>query len=417
MKKMLLWVFVLVFLGAVAANAQPTLTAANMNAVIGDSYKQQYLKTGNIPAPVTGGSNQTWDYTMVKDSVGVGDIFTYTAPTGLPGATKFPNATIAAYAASSYSYQYYKTTAKDFGYLGSCGKTSLKITRFTPQLTALAYPLTFNSIYNDSATLQDDSLPAGYNIIYHITLNADAYGTLKMPKGTYNNVLRVAETYQYDYFFNGTPITSGSTTNYFYYSPGSHSPLLTLYNSSGVWYGSYYTNTTLPLTTHNFTASWQNQVPSVQWIAENTTNTKGFNILRSTDGVRFDKVGFVAAHDYSTAYRFNDNYASLSTVYYRIEQVDKNGELFYSSTVALQPNSSTITYKAFPNPAKNEILLSIPAGTKQAVSIYSLGGKLVYQNEAYQATQAISIQSWTKGLYFVHIKSNGINQVSSFEKQ
>ncbi len=417
MTKILRYFLCLICLAHTAAKAQPTLTAAGNSPVIGDSYRQQYLKSSSITVPTAGGANQTWNYSNLKDSVGATETFTYTSPAGLPGASNFPNATLATFAASSYSYQYYLSNSSVFAFLGSSGKTSLNITKFTPQYTNLVYPFTFNSTYTDSSTLTNDSLPPTIDIKYVNTFKADAYGTLILPKATYTNVLRVKLTLHLIQYFNGTLSYDGYFDYYTFYANGVHSPLLNIYKNGTSWTGLYFSNTNLPLSTHDFRASWQNQTPTLQWIAENTTNTTGFNILKSTDGSRFDKVGFVATHtEANTKYSFIDKDPSTDKAYYRLEQVDKNGELFYSNTLVLEPLYTVATYKAFPNPAVNQILLSVPNNSSNAVSIFHVSGKQMYQNPNYQANHLIDVSSWINGLYFVRIKTSKGEQVCNFQK-
>ena len=420
MKKILL--SFLVFIGlALAADAQPVLTAATNNPVVGDNYKSQEAISSSIPPLTTSGINQVWDYSRLKDDTGrySTNDFYFTSPVGLPGATSFPNATLASYYKDDSSYGYWLTNNTTFGWLGIVNKnTGVINNRYDPQEIVLHYPFTYNSIYIDTEHVSYPASSGGSYILYKDTLIGDAYGILKLPNASYNNVLRVKAINNQTNYYYGTINNNSTSTSYWYFTKDFHLPLLVVSYYTFDTTATYFTKTTTtPLAIHNLTAQWQNQLPTLQWTAENTTNTKGFNILRSTDGVNFEKAGVVAVSASSSAYTFIDHLSAANTVYYRIEQVDKNGDLFYSSTVALQPNTSLISYKAFPNPAKSHILLSVPAGTCQAVSIYTLGGKLVYDNPAYQASQQIAIANWAKGLYFVHIKTNGGTQMSSFEKQ
>jgi len=420
MKTTLLAILVLSSLSFTAALAQPILTASGINPVIGDHYKGQGVVYASFPPITAGGANQVWDFSKLKNDTSANNTTDYhfTSPIGLPGVGQFIGATLATYQSADSAYDYWFTSSSSVGWLGEVDKNGSMRIKYSPSQLLMHYPFTYNSVYIDTEHVTYSSPNSGSYSFYNDTLIGDAYGTLKLPFATFSNVLRVKIIRKETGYFNGAVTGTASSLEYDYFANGSHLPLFVISKSQYDSSGFYFTNTTTtPLTVFNLKAFWQKERPIVQWQAENTINTKAFNILRSINGTDFVKVAVVPVGVDTKSYTYTDPNTINNTVYYRIEQVDKNGELFYSSIVSLQPSFAQVSYKAFPNPANNQVAISVPSGSAQSVRIYALGGKLVYSNSSYQANQMISISQWAKGQYFVHIQTEAGVQISSFEKQ
>jgi len=389
----------------------PVITAAGFNPRIGDSYK--ILQANNYQTFTNFiGANRLWDFSNLQVNsaaqVQVDSFYSPNANEWLTYADSFPNSNITIQGSNQVTY--FQTSNASWGYLGNyyydinSGITS--ISHNIPADPIMVYPMAMNINYTDSIQFYNWSTDYPNPTIYtqYDTLIGVGYGTLKLPTGTYDSVVCVY-------------IGSGG---YWFVTNGIHCPLLTLaqaYDDNGIiinglWQAYYYSATPLPLQISSFTASWQNKMPYLQWEAANTENTKAFNIQRSVDGHSFSTVGQVGVSG-GSSYHFEDNYIPTSTVYYRIEQVDKNGQTFYSSKAQLTVNSKQLT--VYPNPAKGTIHVSVPSGNAVHVMIYDVLGRLVYENKTYASAQPIATDAWGKGTYLVRVKDNDGWKVSSFE--
>lgn len=418
MKQKLQNLFFLFLLGTIGAKAQgPVITADSTEPYIGENLKWQFCQIFYPSANDSGGANRVWDYSNLKDS-NILEPISIISPVGLPHTDSFPTANIAIeylqYEFPNYEYDMINSsTWGGVGYVDTVlgvdgGSGGWYTANFKPLYCEMHYPLTYMDTYTDSSQLLSDGGSAG--TIYD-TLIADGYGTLKLPTGTYTNVLRV------QHYKNN--ITGGG---FLYFQNGVHFPLLTINphsinNKNGVyrvtsWSAEYYAGTSLPIEISSFTATWQNKMPYLQWDAANTENTKAFNIQRSVDGHSFSTVGQVGVSG-GSSYHFEDTYIPTSTVYYRLQQVDKNGQTFYSSTAQLTVNSKQLT--VYPNPSKGTIHVSVPSGNAVHLLIYDAIGRLVYENKTYSSAQPIATDSWGKGTYLVRVKDNEGWKVSSFE--
>lgn len=78
---------------------------------------------------------------------------------------------------------------------------------------------------------------------------------------------------------------------------------------------------------------------NLSWVAEQETDNTGFEIERSTDGVHFIKIGFVSSKGNSSSrqeYSYADEVAVSGTAYYRLKQLDVNGNITYSDIVIIR---------------------------------------------------------------------------------
>ena len=92
-------------------------------------------------------------------------------------------------------------------------------------------PLTYNSTYLDTFYT---TVPAtGEFGRGYLSVIADAYGTLKLPSGTFNNVLRVKKVLTEGDTLGSSAIRLTNTVSYFWFDTLHHSPLLRMEDISG----------------------------------------------------------------------------------------------------------------------------------------------------------------------------------------
>lgn len=420
MKQKFQCLFYFILLGAMGTTAQPVITAAGFNPRIGESFKLQNTTIGVIP-PDSGGANRIWDYSILKDS-GTSISLSVLSPQGLPYSDSFPTSNIAI-VSDTNSVNYWLANDTCLGKLGYYSQPTFPIIdRYLPIQVNMLYPIIYQKPYfflaRDNYQTYIDSVWKG-GMYYSIldSLKYDGYGTLKLPNGTYDSVLRIQQ-----WVYNSTGLLMYYPGSYLFIKNGIHWPLLTLQPQrvfingleTYLWNATYYKGTTLPLQITSLTASWKNSQPVLQWDALNTENTKAFNIQRSDDGHCFTTVGQVATTS-SSSYCYSDNFIPQHTLYYRLQQVDKNGVLFYSNTVQLVAKNHL--FSVYPNPAKDDVHISISTVNPSVIMIYDVSGKLVYQDNNYLSNKAISTTNWSKGTYLVKIKVDGDLEYCRFEKK
>lgn len=156
--------------------------------------------------------------------------------------------------------------------------------------------------------------------------------------------------------------------------------------------------------------------------------TDHFIVERSGDGLRFDTLVTLqtkAPKGYSTTplyYTYTDPKRMNGKVYYRVVQVDQNGDYSYSSVESLQGTDTRTgeTIHIFPNPATTQIQIQLDhVGSKTKLEVYSVTGVLMLDKAISQQTQAtISLDKWPAGMYIIVVSNKqGVVQRAKFIKK
>lgn len=219
----------LVFSLSLKAFSQPVLNQANCAPQAGQSYS---LTNINYVNQGSAGANQIWDLSSATvDSVFTVGIYSVN---GIPPDINFPNANIKSTNSNFNGYiYYYKIDLNKWEYYGF--HTTISVAYSNPR-TFLPFPFTYSDAHNDSCY---GVLYVGYNIYKKgtVSIEADGYGSLILPSGTYNNVLRVHYVeQQIDSSQNG--VYNTTLDYYYWFKPDNHYPIaymMTSPNSGGFY--------------------------------------------------------------------------------------------------------------------------------------------------------------------------------------
>ncbi|MCF8218966.1 MAG: T9SS type A sorting domain-containing protein [Bacteroidales bacterium] len=136
----------------------------------------------------------------------------------------------------------------------------------------------------------------------------------------------------------------------------------------------------LPVEWLEFQAKNINNGVELLWKTASETNNEYFSVEHSEDGHHFEVIGKIDGAGNSNGvktYTYNHTPQSSGTHYYRIKQVDYDGQYEYSSieTATIEQNESITVY---PNPAvvNQEITLDIPETIEQ-LRIVNASGKTI----------------------------------------
>ena len=170
----------------------------------------------------------------------------------------------------------------------------------------------------------------------------------------------------------------------------------------------------LPVQLVSFTGIRADQTAKLTWVTTSESNSKLFNVQRSSNGSAFTTIGTVAAQgntSLTTTYTYTDAQPLQGDDYYRLQQVDVNGKFTYSNTIHLN-FSATLTLQIDPNPVHGTANLYI-GNASQALSIqlFSGNGQLLRQWSVTpgQTTLPVDVSGLAKGLYTVKaISATGI---------
>ncbi len=221
MNKNLLFLFTVIASAFInPLQAQPTITAASFTAQPGENFLVHLFP---YQAAGIGGAGLTWDFSGVAAS-GTANM-NHVDPASTPSAASFPDATVSISQGGAYSY--FEGNAGGWYYDGVVASGNL--IPYSDAEKLMDFPFTYTDTYSDNFGA---TFTAGVTITRSGTVNvtADAYGTLMLPYGTINNVIRVKVIESYtDSYTVTVPVTlTYAATNYHWYKADTHYPVLSI---------------------------------------------------------------------------------------------------------------------------------------------------------------------------------------------
>ena len=160
----------------------------------------------------------------------------------------------------------------------------------------------------------------------------------------------------------------------------------------------------LPVTGLQFGAGRSNNSVQLKWTTVSEQNTLRFDVLHSTDGTVFSKIGEVAAAQNSTvarSYTFMHASPVPGINYYKLQIRDIDG--FSRFSEVRQVSFAKTTFSIAPNPATKTLIVNSPFGGKAVVMIKNISGSTVLKQTVSQQQARIDISSLSAGVYFAEI--------------
>lgn len=177
-------------------------------------------------------------------------------------------------------------------------------------------------------------------------------------------------------------------------------------------------STGLPIELLSFEAKCDNSETTLYWQTSSEINNDYFVIEKSTDGEDFFSIGNVIGAGNSNSiidYSFTDDDILNQTAYYRLKQIDFNGEHSYSNIIATSCSSNNLNI--YPNPVSDIINIDFDNNeTNQTYSaiIYNSLGQLIKEINLNDNFNSVDIKNLDKGLYHIKVLSN--NQLLTNKK-
>jgi hypothetical protein len=173
----------------------------------------------------------------------------------------------------------------------------------------------------------------------------------------------------------------------------------------------------LPVEMAAFTAEQNENTAALKWATYSEINNAYFEIEHSTDGREFTEIDFVEGAGNSldyVEYGFVHENPATGKNYYRLRQVDFDGQFTYSEVVVVEFKTRAISeVKVFPNPVVEWVTIEMPTLDNEAiVTVFNVSGQLM-KSEIISTTNnylRIDVNDWTDGQYFIRIQTND-NQV------
>lgn len=168
----------------------------------------------------------------------------------------------------------------------------------------------------------------------------------------------------------------------------------------------------LPVTMISFEARKLNaSTAQLTWKTATEFNNKGFEVQRSFDGNYFTVISFVNSagnSDVLKEYRITDVPGRTGRVYYRLKQVDLNGNGKLSNIVSVLFSQEEII-KIYPNPAQRQVTIE-GADQYNRVQLLDAAGKLVKEQlNSGQHLLTMNLDGLRSGMYLLRLINGNDN--------
>jgi hypothetical protein len=225
----------------------------------------------------------------------------------------------------------------------------------------------FNSIFMDYATgvfIDATAAVANMNsgvIKFRNNIVAVAGTNQRVAEDANSRLLFSTASYSND----SLPTTAGLLANPYDFVNGDYRPTAAI-----VLTNTNFTDAALPVTLTSFYGINANQNNLLYWETATEINNAGFNVQRGIDGISFSPIGYVASKavnsSVATTYQFTDVTAFDGKSYYRLQQIDKDGKVSYSSVVELTKNAGQVfAASIYPNPVSDKFNVVIASPKAQ----------------------------------------------------
>ncbi len=170
----------------------------------------------------------------------------------------------------------------------------------------------------------------------------------------------------------------------------------------GIRVSNSWANSPLPVKFISFDAQTNDDGATVlNWSTSSEINNKGFEIESSNNGKEFKTIGFVSGAGNSNSvnrYQFQvtENFGS----YYRLKQIDFDGQSNYSEIVSVKGSDDEIQFS--PNPFSDNIQIS----TKQEINlieVIDMTGKVIISKNPEANQFNLNTTELLSGIYFIKI--------------
>lgn len=163
--------------------------------------------------------------------------------------------------------------------------------------------------------------------------------------------------------------------------------------------------TPLPITLLDFTAIKKVRNVVLNWSTASEQNNDRFEIERTTDGINWITIQTISGNGNSNTvihYTGIDKNPTNGTNYYRLKQIDFNGEYTFSnvrSVVFTAPAELNV----FPNPAKN--IVTINRGADAVIQIINELGQIMHADQEISGNSTtFNLSGLNSGVYFVKVQ-------------
>ncbi len=161
----------------------------------------------------------------------------------------------------------------------------------------------------------------------------------------------------------------------------------------------------LPVVWADFSANLVSAQVKLLWSTASEQNNSGFSIEYSQDALNWESLGFVEGNGTATelnTYTFVHDRPHWGFNYYRLKQIDYNGDFEYSEIreVIQQGETSSTAFQVYPNPTVDLIQISPLVGR---LFLRDLTGKILQERQVQGSWSQLDLSSYPSGVYLLQL--------------
>ena len=309
------------------------------------------------------------------------------------------------------------------------GATATGITHNGISSTGTAWYHSSNPISAPQVSYGNDGTSAAFTLTESLTVQSGTTGTVSITSLSVDVRRNTAGSTTFaSCKINGVsyPVSTSTVTTAFTTTTIAVSPALTFSANNNISIAMEFTGGTgtnqmridnfkifgtngvsLPITLNSFSGYNTPDNNLLQWQTASESQNKGFDIEASKDGVRFEKIGFVAGNGTTNTrqdYSFKDEGHSGVT-YYRLKQLDFDGGFEYSKIISIVRKDEK-TVSVFPNPSAGVFTITGMEDMEgETFTLMNIMGQTTSIN--IQNTGQFDMSAYPSGMYYLRVERSG----------
>ena len=205
---------------------------------------------------------------------------------------------------------------------------------------------------------------------------------------------------------NGLLPSTTYTLEIYFQAAGNFTPDLFHSNGGANYELNFTTAASLPVSLMNFRATKYLSSATLDWQTTSELNNSYFEIQKSADVLLWQTIGEVKGNGTTSVrqdYSFTDHQPYAGLNYYRLKQVDFNGDHEISKVLSIN-FEKRVTASISPNPVVSELFIDIGKAENEIfkVSLFNLQGQKVI-DRPFQSGSSLDLEKLQTGVYFIKI--------------
>jgi large repetitive protein len=167
----------------------------------------------------------------------------------------------------------------------------------------------------------------------------------------------------------------------------------------------------LPVELTFFKGTADNGLVNLEWQTATETNNNFFEVQKSFNGIDFVQLGSVLGNGNSNQlinYNYFDKQPIEGINYYRLKQVDYNGDFEFSQVIRVSVRASKVELIVYPIPASDVINIYLTVNLGEAnIQIIDMRGSIIFEEQIIldRSVVEINVSTFPRGTYYLIVTS------------